>query len=116
VGDQRLLIRKIELEFFKQECSEPLFDSLCFFLGADKRQCEVVCIPYVSQSSKVGVLGINRGKFLSLLLDFVGNLLLPFSMQVAGAVDQAIVLLILPSFLPSGVLGDEFCFYEPVEL
>ena len=36
VGYQRFLFRQIELEFFKQECSESLFDCFCLILWSNE--------------------------------------------------------------------------------
>src|SRR5258708_2084424 len=79
MGNQRLFFREIELEFFKQKCSETLFDDFCLILWSDEREGEVVRIACISESSVVGVLWITRGKFLCLLFDLLGSLHLPLS-------------------------------------
>ena len=48
VGNQGLFLRQIELECFKQECSELLLDLFCLFLWADECQGKIVGVPAIA--------------------------------------------------------------------
>ncbi len=76
MGHQRFLLRQFQFEFFAENCSESLFDRFCLCFGANECYCKVISVSALLESSVVGVLGVNGGKFLSLLFDLLGSLLL----------------------------------------
>lgn len=77
MGNQRFLFRQFQLEFFAQKGSESVFDLFCLCFGANECQSEVVGVSALLESSVVGVVGIDGGKFLRLSFALLSGLLLP---------------------------------------
>ena len=108
---------RFSLSSSSRECSEPLFDVLCFILRADESQGEIVGIAYILESPIVGVLGSIEGSFWSLFFASLGSLLLSFFVQFVGGLIRRFVFLIsFPLSFPRCIAGMRFCLYKPVQL
>ncbi len=67
MGDQGLLLGKLQLEFFQKERSELMLDFLGFCLRSCEPQEEVIRIPEVAEPSILRVVGVGIGQTALLL-------------------------------------------------
>lgn len=62
MGDERLLLRELQLELLTEEAGELLLDLLGFRLGTDEAQEPIIGVAHVAEASVVRVTGIVRGQ------------------------------------------------------
>src|SRR6266571_2084842 len=98
-----------------QKRHQSVFDRLCFVLGAGEAQNEVVGVPTIAQSAKVGVVGQYRRQLLHLLPHDARLLQLARTGQVTDAMTEALIGSVgLSSYAP-GVLWNESRLDERIQ-